>query len=156
MEPEDACGGGCVTLGSGTALLRGGRIRAGGTLSGEALSLFASKSGGKKTQPKQPAVELLPSLHFKRRGGHPAKHSHVEHGHACRRFCAESLPPDFLTSSFNPEQGGNFCHFFQLCTGLRCPGTTLVIESRWPFAANAKLCTENLCKSVQWIIDLCE
>lgn len=23
MEPEDACGGGCVTLGSGTALLRG-------------------------------------------------------------------------------------------------------------------------------------
>lgn len=54
----------------------------------------------------------------------------------------------FSLPASTQRREGNFCDF-QLCTGPRCPGTTLVIESRWPFAGNAKLCIENLCKSVQ-------
>lgn len=132
LQPED--GGGCVTPSSG------GRIRAGGILSGETLSL---KVRG-KTQPKDPALGLLPSL--PRREGHPARHSHVEHGHSCWRFCCSRL---FSLPAQSRE--GNFCDF-QLCTEPRCPGTTVVIESRWPFAANAKLCMGNLCKSDHWFV----
>lgn len=89
---------------------QGGRIRAahspraGGTLLGEALSLLAFQSGG-KTQPKQPAVELLPSPHFRGKDTLP---STATWSTATRAggFAAESLAPSFLTSSFNPEEGG--------------------------------------------------
>lgn len=115
----------------------------------------ASKSGG-KNQPKQPALEGIASFSPLHRR---AKHSHVEHGHACWVCCW--IPGSRIShSQLQPRGGreggrGNFCDF-QLCTGPRCPGTTVVIESRWPFAVNAKLCIGNLCKSVRWVIDLCE
>lgn len=56
---------------------------------------------GEKPQPKQPAVEILPSLHF--RGGEDTLPSTATRAGG---FAAESLAPDFLTSSFNAEQGG--------------------------------------------------
>lgn len=64
------------------------------------------KVGRKKTQPKQPAVEFLPSLHF--RAGKDALPSRATWSTATRAggFAAGSLAPDILTSSFNPEEGG--------------------------------------------------
>lgn len=149
MKPEDACGGGCVTPSSGTALLRGAGLGLEALYREKHSASLLPKVGG-ETQPKQPAVELLPSLPFTTLPSTATWSTATRAG-----FAAGSLAPDFLTPSFDPEEGGNFCDF-QLCTGPRCPGTTVVIESRWPLAVNAKLCIENLCKSVQWIIDLCE
>lgn len=66
---------------------QGSRIRAGGTLLGEALSLLASKSGEEKNPAKTTCRGISSFSPLQSREGRPAKQSHVEHGHACRRFC---------------------------------------------------------------------
>lgn len=59
------------------------------------------KVGGGETQPKQPAVELFPSLHFK-----GEKDAVLSAATRAGGFAAESLDLDFLTSRLNPEEGG--------------------------------------------------
>lgn len=98
MEPEDACGGGCVTPSPGTALLRG---------AGSGLEVLYQEKhcfqnwGENPSQNNLPWKELLPSLHS------TAVPSTATWSTATRAgFAAGSLVPEFLTPSFNPEEGG--------------------------------------------------
>lgn len=141
-EPEDACGGGCVTLDPGSLRSAGCSSHAGGTSLGGGHSLFAFKSEGEKPDYKRPARTSLwwNSEHF----------SPLSLAPRAGGFVAQSLDPDFLTSRLNPEEGGREGNFsdFQLCTGPRSPGTASVMESRWPLGGRSGRAQAAECQSL--------
>lgn len=135
MEPEDACGVGV----SHPALARPCSGRAG--LGLEALyrekhsASSLPKVGGKKPSPNNllwscfllsTSEEGRTACQAEPRGARPRVPEVL-----LLSLCLQTLSLPASTQS----REGNFCDF-QLCTGPRCPGTTVVIESRWPFAAN--------------------
>lgn len=135
---------------------QGSRIRAGGTTGRSTQPPCFQKWGGKK-----PSQNNLPWNFFLVSTSEQGRTPCQAEPRGARPRVPEVLLLDPWLQTFSlpvstqRREEGNFCDF-QLCAGPRCPGTTVVIESRWPFAVNAKLCIGNLCKSLQWIIDLCE
>lgn len=118
----------------------------------DTASSLSKVGGGKtqpeKTQPKQPAVELLPSLHFK-------GEKDAVWGTATRAsgFAAESLGPDFLNSRLNPEKGGKLR---QLPALHRAEVSRNRVSYRKQMAfgrkirlSNEKFCVENRGKSIR-------